>query len=185
MEKAVRALVECKQTPFHKVALTAARAIGTMMTSGEEIDDEGAEKSAEISRRHGVDSDIRWDDVSLWYAVAYHLRLIFEDKACVDDEEYTWPQPEAQYKGDLNIYLVPDEDNKPVLALRPSDLNQALILYAARMHANGTNFGICKNCKTPFLAGGTRGRNKKRCDSRFRSDECRYKFHNEARRKAR
>jgi len=168
MEYAVNALVECKQTPFHKVALTVARAIGTLMSSGVE----------------GVQEDVE-DDVPLWYAVAYQLRLIFEGKALVDDEEYTWPAPEAQYKGDLGIYLIPGKDNKPVLALRPKDLNEALILYAARMHANGTNFGICKNCKTPFLTGGSRGRNKKRGDARFCSDECRWKFHNESRRRAR
>jgi hypothetical protein len=168
MERAVRALVECKETPFHKVALTVARAIGTLMSSGEEGVQEGVE-----------------DDVPLWYAVAYHLRLIFEDKAFVDDEEYIWPAPEAQHKGDLGVYLIPDTDNKPVLALRPTDLGQALVLYAARMHANGTNFGVCKNCKAPFLSGGSRGRNKKRGDARFCSDECRWKFHNESRRKAR
>jgi hypothetical protein len=185
MEYAVRALVECKQTAFHKVALTVARAIGTMMSSGEEIDAENDAKLAEELRRHGLPYEVRYDDVAVWYAVAYQLRLIFEDKAFVDDEEFTWPAPEAQYKGDLGIYLIPGKDNKPILALRPKDLNEALILYAARMHANGTSFGICKNCKTPFLAGGSRGRNKKRGDARFCSDECRWKFHNESRRRAR
>ncbi len=186
MERAVRALVECKQTPFHKVALTVARAIGLIMSSGEEIDEEGDAKHAETLRKHGLPDEVRWDDVSLWYAVAYQLRLIFEDKAFVDDEEYTWPAPEAQYKGDIGIYLIPGRDNKPVLALRPKDLNEALVLYAARMHATGTNFGVCKNCKTPFLSGGAgRGKDKKRSDSRFCSDECRWKFHNESRRKAR
>jgi hypothetical protein len=187
MERAVRTLVECKQTPFHKVALTVARAIGALMSSGGEGDEEIDERIAESFRRHGLPDDLhRGDEVSLWYAVAYQLRLIFEDRAFVDDEEYTWPAPEAQYKGDIGIYLIPGKDNKPVLALRPKDLNEALVLYAARMHATGTNFGVCKNCKTPFLSGGAgRGKDKKRSDSRFCGDECRWKFHNELRRKAR
>jgi len=185
MERAVRVLVECKETPFHKVALTVARAIGTIMSSGEEIDEEADEEAAKLSRKYGL-PDQRGDDVPLWYAVAYRLRLIFEVKAFVDDEEYIWPAPEARHKGDLGVYLIPDKDNKPVLALRPADLEQALVLYAARMHANGTSFGVCKkNCKAPFLSGGSRGRNKKRGDARFCSDECRWKFHNESRRKAR
>jgi len=160
MERAVTALVECKATPFHQVALTVARAVGALGWPG-------------------------GDYVQMWHALAQRLRLMFEGKYFVHGKEYTWPQPEAQYKGDLGIFLVPGKDNKPMLALRPVDLQEALTLYAARMISTGTTFNICENCKTSFLSGGGRRRNKKRGDARFCSDECRWKWHNEERRKAR
>jgi len=99
--------------------------------------------------------------------------------------EYKWPAPETQNVGELGIFLVPDKNNKPVFAMRPHDLREALVLCAARMIATGTTFNICENCKAPFLSGGGRSRNKKRGDARFCSDECRWKYHNESRRKAR
>jgi hypothetical protein len=173
MERAVTVLVECKKTPIHKVALTVARAMGTIFPQ-------------EIG-----------DPVHFWASVAERLRMMFEGRSFHWDnekkidisrprpmKEYRWPHPYTQEVGELGIYLVPDKENKPVLALRPQDLQAALKLCAARMIATGTTFNICENCKTPFLSGGIRGRNK-RGDARFCSDECRYKFHNESRRKAR
>jgi hypothetical protein len=99
-------------------------------------------------------------------------------------KEYKWPAPETQQVGQLGVFLVPNKDNKPLLALRPETLHDALVLYAARMIATGTTFNICENCKAPFLSGGHRGRNK-RGDSKFCSSGCRWKWHNETRRKAR
>ena len=159
MELAVKALVECKDTPFHIVALNVVRALGAI-----------------LGLRRG-------DDVLAWDAVAWRLRMMFEGRDIIQGKEYKWPEPQAQWKGDLGIYLVPDKDKRPVLALRPTDLQSALILYAARMIATGTTFNICEHCKTPFLSGGTRFRNK-RGDARFCSSECRWKWHNETRRKA-
>jgi len=167
MERAVRVLVECRKTPFHKVALTVVRAIGT------QFGDEG-------------------DEVEYWDSFARHLRNMFEGRRDTYDEiegyileiERKWPHPETQQVGNLGVFLVPDRDNKPVLALRPQKPQEALALYAARMIATGTTFNICENCKAPFLSGGTRFRNK-RGDARFCSNECRWKWHNEERRKAR
>ena len=132
MELAVKALVECKETPFHIVALKVVRALGPMFPLG---------------FPHG-------DPVSVWRAVAERLQMMFEGRDIVLGKEYKWPEPQAQWKGDLGIYLVPDKDRRPVLALRPTDLQSALILYAARMIATGTTFHICEHCKTPFLSGG-------------------------------
>ena len=162
MELAVRVLVECKETSFREVALKVARVVGAL-----------------------VPKDPKGDPVAGWHLLALRLQEMFEGKFFVDGKEYTWPQPETHYKGRLGIFLVPGKDNKPTLALRPTDLHDALILYAARMIATGTAFNICENCKTPFLSGGARGRNKKRGDARFCSDECRWRYHNESRRKAR
>jgi hypothetical protein len=170
MELAIRDLVECKNILFHTVALKVARTLGSINVGLLKI------KSA---RPHGV-------PVICWYFLARRLRLMFEGKYNQDAVgEFAWPDPVAQYQGDLGIFLVPNKDNRPVLALRPHNLEDALILYAARMIAAGTTLNFCKNCKGPFLSGGNRDRRKKRADATFCSDECRWKYHNEARRKAR
>jgi hypothetical protein len=170
MELAVRALVECEQTPFEKVALTVARAVGTHVCLP------------------GMDDAIGW-----FRRDARVLRLMFEGRGFSREQreggwgplkEYKWPAPETQQVGQLGVFLVPNKDNKPLLALRPESLQDALVLYGARMIATGTTFNICENCKAPFLSGGTRFRNK-RGDARFCSNDCRWKWHNEARRTAR
>jgi hypothetical protein len=160
LERAVRVLVECKQTSFHSVALKVVRALGQW--------------------HH----DSQGDRVFSWFALALWLRAMFEGRTMISNRVWKWPHPGAQWKGNVGIYLVPDAHNKPMLALRPNNLAEALVLYAARMIATGTTFNICENCKTPFLSGGARGRNK-RSDSRFCSSECRWRHHNESRRKAR
>src|SRR5262249_30101381 len=130
------------------------------------------------------------DPVAAWRAHAERLQMMFEGRAFHWDydapknirprpqKEYKWPHPYTQQVGELGIYLVPDKNNKRVLALRPDELQAALVLYAARMIATGTTFNICEHCKTPFLSGGTRFRTK-RGDARFCSSECRWKWHNE------
>ena len=171
MELAVRALVECKQTSFEKVALTVARAVGThVCVPG------------------------RGDSIGVYRYDAHLLRLMFEGRGFSREQregggwgplkEYKWPAPETQQVGQLGVFLVPNKDNKPLLALRPETLQDALVLYGARMIATGTTFNICEHCNAPFLSGGIRGRNK-RGDSKFCSSECRWKWHNETRRKAR
>jgi len=117
--------------------------------------------------------------VWLWHGLARRLRQIFERVASTD--KILDPSPH----GHLGIYLLPGKDNRPVLALQPDNLENALKLYAARMIADGTTLNHCKNCQNPFLSGGGRERRKKRGDATFCSDDCRWKFHNEARRKAR
>jgi hypothetical protein len=172
LEYAVGLLVYAKKTPFHEVALKVVRTIGPLDPEVEE-----------------------GDQVCLWYARAHRLRLIFQGKDhkkegelytwLVKGKEYIWPGPEYPYdEGNLKICLVPGKDNEPALALRPNMLDDALLLCAARMIATGTTFNICEHCKTPFLSGGTRFRNK-RGDAKFCSDECRWRWHNESRRRAR
>jgi hypothetical protein len=160
MERAVRVLVECKQTPFHSVALKVVQALGQIRGGSE------------------------GDRIMFWFALAHRLRAMFEGKTVLPNRDWKWPHPGARWQGNVGIYLVPGANKKPMLAIRPNNLDEALVLYAARMIATGTTFNICENCKTPFLSGGARGRNK-RSDSRFCSSECRWKHHNETRREAR
>jgi hypothetical protein len=173
IELAIRDLVEFKDILLlHTVALKVARVLGPIRRLS---NIKGAK------RPHG-------DKLFEWYMLARRLRLMFEGKykpTWPTSEQYTWPHPVAQYQGDLGIFLVPDKDDRPVVALRPHDLEGALVLYAARMIAAGTTLNSCKNCEGPFLSGGIRERRKKRADATFCSDECRWKYHNEARRKAR
>jgi hypothetical protein len=161
LELAVRALVEYKDAPFHKIVLTVVRAVGAINPSG--------------------------DLMRVWYHLAGHLRNMFGGKFSSLylpwKLEFAWPHPKAQEVGEIGVFLVPGENNEPLLALRPRDLRQALTLCAARMISAGTTFNICRHCKTSFLSGGSRG--KKRSDARFCSDKCRYSYHNEANRKLR
>jgi hypothetical protein len=173
MERAVRVLVECKDTSLlHTVALKLAGSLG--LVGGETLGLGSEAKSIYKFKGRALD----------WYRVACRLRLMFEGKYN-RSEDRIWPDPVAQYQGDLGFFLVPDKDNRPVFKLRPHSLGDALILYAARMIAAGTTLNSCKNCEGPFLSGGSRERRKKRADATFCSDECRWKYHNEARRKAR
>ena len=189
MDYAVRALVECKETPLHRVALTAARALGTLSDLyGDSLPDEDDEhvRSTRILEEAGISlPDPRSDQVCDWYWMAHHLRLIFRGKWFNDScEEFNWPDdPETYTVGELAVLLVPDKNNKPVLAVRPDSLTAALVFTAARMKATGTTFDICEHCRSPFLSGGIRYR-AKRGDAKFCSDPCRYSYHNEQRRRA-
>src|SRR5262249_49752989 len=99
--------------------------------------------------------------------------------------QYNIRDPHAPPRvGQVGIYLVRDSDGKRKLALRPDGLAEALYLYAARMATTGTTFNACEHCKTPFLSGGS-SESKKRGDSRFCSDTCRWRHHNEKQRNAR
>jgi hypothetical protein len=166
LQSAVELLVRGYDTPhFHEDILKVVRAIGT---------DGGKDNWV-----------IHWKN-----HIVYRLQLIHEGKAWVRDtwtspeKKVDWPHPAAQEVGAIGIYLVPDEDGKPVLSLKPQSLQEALILCAARMRANGATFQLCDHCHTPFLSGGERrGRGKRRGDARFCSDKCRASYHNELRRK--
>jgi hypothetical protein len=164
LEKAVRLLVtgldKGRKTPFYTIALTVSRAIGTPFSHK--------------------------DSIETWYQIAERLRFVFEGRGWSSRSQkvLTWPDPETQYVGELGIFLVPGKNNKPVLALRPDNLQQALEFTAARMKATGTTFNVCEHCKSPFLSGGVRFR-AKRGDAKFCSDACRWRWHNESRRKAR
>ena len=165
LEKAVEFLVagldKGRKTPFYKIALAVSRAIGAQFSN------EG-------------------DSVETWYQIAKRLRFVFEGRAWSrrsHEKVLRWPDPETQHVGELGIFLVPDKNNKPVLALRPDSLHSALEFTAARMKATGTTFNVCEHCKSPFLSGGV-GFRAKRGDAKFCSDACRWRWHNESRRKA-
>lgn len=164
MQYAVRLLVERKDVPLHKVALTIARTIG-----GLTLDDE--------------------EELEHWDELADYLRGIFKG----DHKEFGYFDAEVMGAevdpnsppliGSVGIFLDRDRKGNLKLALRPEDLPNALILYAARMATTGTTFNTCERCNSPFLSGGM-GRSKKRADARFCTPACRWRHHNEERRKA-
>ena len=85
--------------------------------------------------------------------------------------------------GRLEIDLVFGTDGVS-MRLSPVDTGSALVYHAAQMVTNGTKLHNCEKCGSPFLTGGeARGGGKRRRDARFCSDECRYGYHNELRRK--
>jgi hypothetical protein len=88
--------------------------------------------------------------------------------------------------GTMQIHLARRSDGSCFMTLRPRATRDALIYHAAQMIAKGTISQTCEQCGTTFLSGGAgRRKEKKRGDARFCSDECRWKFHNESRRRAR
>jgi hypothetical protein len=88
--------------------------------------------------------------------------------------------------GSMEIHLARRSDGSCFMTLRPRATHDALIYRAAQMIAKGTISQTCEQCGTTFLSGGAgRAKDKKRGDARFCSDECRWKHHNESRRKAR
>jgi hypothetical protein len=168
LEKAVELLVagldKGRKTPFYTIALKVSQAIGAQFWN-------------------------KGDSVEEWHSIAKRLRFLLEGRRWrgwpnPETQQVRWPAPETQTVGELAILLVPDKQNKPVLALRPDSLHSALVFTAARMKATGTTFNICEHCKSPFLSGGVRFRTK-RGDAKFCSDECRWRWHNESRRKVR
>lgn len=171
MQDAVKLLVERERSsrPFHEVVIRLMQTIGI-----------------HGSPEHG-------ENIDYWRGVSDQLRSIAEGVGYGPDEDkprgpykkVEWPHPYTQEVGQLGIFLVPNVEGKPVLAVRPTNLTDALILYAARMKASGTTFQQCEHCHIPFLSGGPEGRGggRRRGDARFCSDECRYGYHNELRRK--
>ena len=71
------------------------------------------------------------------------------------------------------------------MRLLPDRTGAALLYHAAQMVTNGTKLLNFEYCNSPILSGGeARGGGKRRRDARFCSDECRWKHHNEVRRKS-
>jgi hypothetical protein len=160
MEWAVTLLVERKRVPrpFHEVVLKIARAIGAL------------------------DPEEEKEELEHWDELAGYLGGIFKG----EHKEFGYFEGDLNASpliGEVGIFLDRDKNGKLKFALRPTDLGHALVLYAARMATTGTALHTCEHCNTPFLSGGS-GRSKKRGDARFCSDECRWKHHNEMRRKA-
>jgi hypothetical protein len=111
-----------------------------------------------------------------WLQLAQSIQLMFDGP----------PGATELGVGRLAIYLAYKPDKSRSMAVRPESTREVLIYHAAQMIAKGTESRTCEHCGTTFLSGGTgRGKDKKRGDARFCSDECRWKFHNESRRRAR
>ena len=94
--------------------------------------------------------------------------------------------PPNSVSADWQFTLRTNRINRALWPFAPSSTHEVLIYHAAQMIAKGTESRTCEHCGTTFLSGGTgRGKDKKRGDARFCSDECRWKFHNKSRRRAR
>ncbi len=131
-----------------------------------------------LNAQHGPYADTRHDsdEVGVWLYLARTIQLMFEGR-----------RPGTIYPvGTMEINLACRSDGSCFMAVRPQATTDALIYHAAQMAAKGTTSQTCEHCGTTFLSGGAgHGKDKKRGDARFCSDECRWKFHNESRRKAR
>ncbi len=104
-----------------------------------------------------------------WIVLAWNIQLVFQAPRISNGPAKV---------GDLGVFLVNAPKSGTAISIRPSDANAAVIYHAARMVAAGTAFQTCAQCRTPFLAGGMRGKKKKRAGSRFCSDQCRWDFNN-------
>jgi hypothetical protein len=165
MKNVVRLLVEHEKIPMHKVALTIARAVGVLNLHD-------SVRSEHILRSGGR---LR-DRIDEWEWLQDYLRGIFRGEHKDFDYVDNIPMPRI---GEVGVFLGRDKAGELEVALRPTDLAQALILYAARMVSTGTTFNTCEHCGNPFLSGGAgRGKSKKRADARFCSASCRWTHHN-------
>ena len=107
--------------------------------------------------------------LSKWIGLAWNIQRVFQAPGS--------PNKPAKV-GNLGIFLVNTPNSGTAIRIRPSDTRAAVIYHAARMVAEGTAFQTCAQCQTPYLAGGMRGKKKKRAGSRFCSDQCRWTFNN-------
>jgi hypothetical protein len=124
------------------------------------------------AKYHGNESE----PLRFWLYLAQTIQLMFEGR-----------RPGTIYPvGTMTINLACKSDGSSFMTVRPRTTLDALIYHAAQMIAKGTISQTCEQCGTAFLSGGAAsGKDKKRGDARFCSDECRWKFHNESRRRAR
>jgi hypothetical protein len=131
-----------------------------------------------LMARHDEYADLKHESEPLyfWLHFAQTIQLMFEGR-----------RPGTIYPvGTMVINLACKSDGSCFMTVRPQKTEDALVYHAAQMIAKGTISQTCEQCGTAFLSGGTAsGKDKKRGDARFCSDECRWKFHNESRRRAR
>ena len=132
--------------------------------------------SAQRDNENSYSSEDNRDSLVSWLKLAQLIQLMFDGPAGATELGV----------GRLAIYLAYKPDKSRSMAVRPETTRGVLIYHAAQMIAKGTESRTCEHCGTTFLSGGTgRRKDKKRGDARFCSDECRWKFHNESRRRAR
>jgi hypothetical protein len=132
--------------------------------------------SAERDNENSYSSEVSRDSLLSWLRLAQLIQLMFNGP----------PGATELGVGRLAVYLAYKPDKSRSMAVRPESTRAVLIYHAAQMIAKGTESRTCEHCGTTFLSGGTgRGKDKKRGDARFCSSECRWRHHNESRRKAR
>ena len=118
-------------------------------------------------RAYGESLKNRHESVYEWLRFAQTIQSMFSGKRLPEFPIAT-----------LDAYLTPKPGGSSVIAVRPGSTRGALAFHAAQMIAKGTTSRTCEHCGTAFLSGG-RGEEKKRGGSRFCSDQCRYRYHNE------
>ena len=124
--------------------------------------------------------DLPHESLKEWVRYADEIQTMFFGR----EASAKLPEHLMSIVGRLEIVLFYKPEGVSMLLL-PVYTGDALIYHAAQMVTNGTKLQNCEYCHSPFLSGGeTRDRGKRRSDARFCSDECRWKFHNEARSKA-
>jgi hypothetical protein len=111
------------------------------------------------------------EDISNWISLASSIKRVFRTAR---DSDRTY----SRRIGDLGIFLVDAPSGGTAISVRPGDTSAAVVYHAARMVAAGTAFQTCVQCRSQFLAGGIRGKKKKRAGSKFCSDPCRWDFNN-------
>jgi hypothetical protein len=124
-------------------------------------------------RSYGESRENQHESLYKWLRFGWWIQSIFAGKLPAEFPIAT-----------LDVFLASKPGGSKIIAVRPVLTSEALAFHAAQMIAKGTTSQICEHCGTTFLSGG-RGAEKKRGGSRFCSDECRWKYHNESRRKAR
>lgn len=112
-----------------------------------------------------------------WFELGVQLKAFFEFSK-------NSASAEIPTSTNLELFLVSSLNGSPTLAMRPTDLGSAMTFHAVRSIAGGTTFHSCEGCKLPFLAGGSRGRGKKKAGAQFCCEQCRWNHNNAKRRKA-
>lgn len=155
-------------TDFEKTVLKVAGRIGML---------------GHFAGGHDPETDrgyLRIESLDRWLDVADTIQAMFYGR----DARRVLPEDFVMSFGNLEI-LIGYRAEETEMRLRPDRLSSALFHHAGEMLAMGTKLQPCQYCGKPFLSGGAgRGGGKRRGDARFHSDECRYNFHNEARRKS-
>jgi hypothetical protein len=124
-----------------------------------------------------TDGFFAYEPLDWWVRCADQIQAIFHGRKIRSG----LPEDLISNAGSLEIFLFFKRDGVSMMLL-PSDTGSALVYHATQMVTNGTRVVNCEFCHTPFLSGGdARGGGKRRRDARFHSDECRWKFHAQAR----
>jgi hypothetical protein len=148
--------------PLEQSALAIARRIGLL----------GADLNRE--RPYVYERESMWD----WFRLAQNIQEAFSGRLH-GRLPISWEHPVAN----LSVYLSYRLGRPRSMSVRPASTGGALMYHAAQMAVSGTRAQACKSCNAPFLIGGPRSRGKKKSGTRFCSDQCRWDYNNERRKK--